>query len=138
VRRRVASQDDGTAVLEVLILGVGLLVPLLYAVISVMAVQSASYAATSAAREAARAYVTAATPAQGAARARIASRLVLADAGVAAVVPRVGCVGGCLQPGSRVDVTVTVRVPMPLLPGGPTVTVVGQESMPVDRWKEAP
>ena len=95
--------------LEVLILGVGLLVPLLYAVISVMAVQSASYAATSAAREAARAYVTAATPAQGAARARAATRLVLADAGVAAVVPRVGCVGGCLQPGSRVDVTVTVR-----------------------------
>ena len=30
------------------------------------------------------------------------------------------------------------RVPMPLLPGGPTVTVVGQESMPVDRWREAP
>jgi hypothetical protein len=100
-----------------------------------MAVQSASYAATSAAREAARAYVTAASPAQGAARARAATRLVLADAGVAAVVPRVG---GCLQPGSRVDLTVTVRVPMPLPPGGPTVTVVGQESMPVDRWKEAP
>jgi len=138
VRRRVTSHDEGTAVLEVLILGVGLLVPLLYAVISVMAVQSASYAATSAAREAARAYVTSATPAQGAARARVATRLVLADAGVAAVVPRVGCVGSCLQPGSRVDVTVTVRVAMPLLPGGPTVTVVGQESMPVDRWKEAP
>ena len=137
MRSPVRSRDDGTAVLEVLILGVGLLVPLLYAVISVMAVQSASYAATSAAREAARAYVTAATPAQGAARARAAARLVLADAGVAAVVPRVGCVGGCLQPGTRVDVTVTVRVPMPLLPGGPTVTVVGQESMPVDRWKEA-
>ena len=137
MRRRVTSHDEGTAVLEVLILGVGLLVPLLYAVISVMAVQSASYAATSAAREAARAYVTSATPAQGAARARVATRLVLADAGVAAAAPRVGCVGGCLQPGTRVDVTVTVRVPMPLLPGGPTVTVVGQESMPVDRWKEA-
>jgi hypothetical protein len=138
VGRRVPSQDEGTAVLEVLVLGVGLLVPLLYAVISVMAVQSASYAATSAAREAARAYVTAATPAQGAARARIATRLVLADAGVAAVVPRVSCVGGCLQPGSRVDVTVSVGVALPLLPGGPTVTVVGQESMPVDRYKEAP
>ena len=138
MRRRVLPRDEGTAVLEVLVLGVGLLVPLLYAVISVMAVQSASYAATSAAREGARAYVTAATPAQGAARARVATRLVLADAGVAAVVPRVACVGGCLQPGSRVDVTVIVRVALPLVPGGPTVTVVGQESMPVDRWKEAP
>jgi len=138
VRGRVARNDEGTAVLEVLVLGVGLLVPLLYAVVSVMAVQSASYAATSAAREAARAYVTASTPAQGAARARVATRLVLADAGVPAVAPRVGCAGGCLQPGSRVDVTVTVRVAMPLLPGGPTVTVVGQESMPVDRWRAAP
>jgi len=138
VRRRLASRDEGTAVLEVLILGVGLLVPLLYAVISVMAVQSASYAATSAARDSARAYVTAATPAQGAARARIATRLVLGDAGVTAVVPRVSCVGGCLQPGSRVDVTVTVRVALPLVPGGPTITVVGAESMPVDRYKAAP
>jgi hypothetical protein len=125
-------------VLEVLVLGVGLLVPLLYAVISVMAVQSASYAATSAAREAARAYVTSATPAQGASRARVATRLVLADAGVAAVTPRVTCVGGCLVPGSRVDVRVSVGLALPLLPGGPTVTVVGEESMPVDRYREGP
>ena len=128
--------DEGTAVIEVLVLGVGLLVPLLYAVVSVMAVQSASYAATSAAREAARAYVTAATPAQGAARARAATRLVLADAGVTGVVPKVACVGGCLVPGSRVDVTVTVRVALPLVPGSPTVSVVGAESMPVDRYRE--
>jgi len=131
-------REDGTAVLEVLVLGVGLLVPLLYAVVSLMAVQSASYAATSAAREAARAYVTASTPAQGASRARAATRLVLADAGVAAVAPRVVCVGGCLQPGSRVDVTVRVSVALPLVPGAPSVAVVGEESMPVDRYREDP
>ena len=119
-------------------LGVGLLVPLLYAVISVMSVQSASYAATSAAREAARSYVTSTTPAQGAARARAATRLVLADAGVPSVMPHLRCVGGCLQPGSRVDVTVVVRVSLPLVPGGPTVTVTGEESMPVDRYRVAP
>ena len=129
--------DSGTAVLEVLVLGVGLLVPLLYGVLSVMAVQSASYAATSAAREAARGYVTADSPLQGLARARVATRLVLGDAGVSSAGPTVRCVGGCLVPGSRVDVTVRVVVPLPLL-GGPGVTVTGQESMPVDRYRSAP
>ncbi|MFN8147760.1 MAG: hypothetical protein U0R76_09875 [Candidatus Nanopelagicales bacterium] len=131
------ADDAGAAVLEVLVLGVGLLVPLLYGVLSVMAVQSASYAATSAAREASRAYVAADTPAQGLARARVATRLVLADAGVTSAGPTVRCVGGCLVPGSRVDVTVRVVVPLPLL-GGPGITVTGQESMPVDRYRSAP
>jgi hypothetical protein len=134
----VPHSDDGAAVLEVLVLGVGLLVPVLYGVVSLMAVQSASFAATSAAREAARAYVTATTPAQGAARARAAAALVLDDAGVPPVLPRVVCVGGCLRPGSRVDVTVSVDVALPLVPGGPSVRVVGQESMPVDRYREEP
>ncbi|HET7902603.1 MAG TPA: hypothetical protein VFL59_15580 [Candidatus Nanopelagicales bacterium] len=132
-----AHDESGTAVLEVLLLGVGLLVPLLYGVLSVMAVQSASFAATAAAREAARAYVTAGTPAEGLVRARAATRLVLADAGLPTTTPVVRCVGGCLVPGSRVDVTVRVAVPLPLL-GGPGVTVAGQESMPVDRYRSAP
>lgn len=134
--KRPPRSDDGTALLEVLVLGVGLLVPLLYTVISLMAVQSGSFAATSAAREAARAYVTSTTPSQGTARARAAARVVLADAGVAAVTPVVRCSGGCLQPGSRVDVTVSVDVPLPLVAA--TVTVTGAESMPVDRYREAP
>lgn len=129
--------EQGAAVLEVLVLGVGLLVPLLYGVLSVMAVQSASYAATAAAREASRAYVAADTPAQGLARARVATRLVLSDAGVTSGGPTVRCVGGCLAPGSRVDVMVRVVVPLPLL-GGPGITVTGQESMPVDRYRSAP
>jgi Flp pilus assembly protein TadG len=125
-------------VIEVLILGTGLLVPLMYAVISIMSVQSATYAATSAAREAARAYVTGTTPADGAARARTATRLVLADAGVTSTGPRVRCVGGCLVPGSRVEVSVSVEVSLPLVPGGPTITVTGHESMPVDRYRGTP
>jgi Flp pilus assembly protein TadG len=136
-RRAIAGDENGTAVLEVLVLGVGLLVPLLYGVLSVMAVQSASYAATAAAREAARTYVTSATPSEGLVRARTATRLVLGDAGIAGATPTVRCVGGCLVPGSRVDVTVRVVVPLPLL-GGPGVTVTGQESMPVDRYRSTP
>jgi Tfp pilus assembly protein PilV len=131
------QSSDGVAVLEVLVLGVGLLVPLLYAAMSVMAVQSASYAATSAAREAARAYVTSASPAQGATRARLAARLVLSDAGLTSSGLRVRCVGGtCLAPASRVDVSVPVVVRLPLLGGGPTSTGTGRESMPVDRDRD--
>ncbi len=132
------GDEGGSAVLEVLVLGAGLLVPLLYGVLSVMSVQSASFAATAAAREAARGFVTASTAADGAARARAAAALVLADAGVPRAVPRIRCAGTCLAPGSRVDVTVAVDVPLPLLPGGPTITVTGVESMPVDRFREAP
>ncbi len=138
MRRPRLRDDDGSAVLEVLVLGTGLLVPLLYGVLSVMAVQSASFAATAAARESARGFVTASSAAEGAARARAAARLVLSDAGVPVVAPRIRCAGTCLAPGSRVDVTVAVDVPLPLLPGGPTVTVTGMESMPVDRFREAP
>lgn len=132
------DRDDGAAVLEALVLGTGLLVPLLYGLLSVMAVQSASFAATAAARESARGFVTATTAADGAARARAATRLVLTDAGVPVVVPMIRCAGACLAPGSRVDVTVEVDVPLPLLPGGPSVTVTGVESMPVDVYRAAP
>lgn len=134
-RRARTGAETGTAVLEVLVLGVGLFVPLLYAVLAVLVVQSASFAATSAAREAARAYVTAVTPADGAARARAATRLVLADAGVAGPAPVLRCSAACLSPGSRVDVTVAVPVALPLL--GLRVTVTGRESMPVDRYRSA-
>jgi Tfp pilus assembly protein PilV len=127
--------DSGVAVLEVLVLGVGLLVPLLYGAISVMQVQAASFAATSAAREAARVHVGAATPAEGRRLARRAAATVLADAGVRASSVGIRCVGGCLAPGSRTDVTVTVDVALPLLPGDRSVRVVVAESMPVDRYR---
>jgi hypothetical protein len=131
-RNPLPRHDDGSAVLEVLVLGVGLLVPVLYGVLSLMRVQSASFAATSAAREAARAYVTAATPNTGSLRARQATALVLTDAGLPVARPLVQCVGGCLVPGSRVDVTVRFDVALPL---GGRITVTGQESMPVDVYR---
>lgn len=130
--------DGGVAVLEVLVLGVGLLVPLLYGAVSVMQVQSATYAATSAAREAARVHTSAATDAEGRRLARRAASTVLADAGVRATSVRIACVGGCLVPGSRTDVTVTVDVALPLLPGDRSVRVVTRESMPVDRYRSSP
>lgn len=131
------STDEGSVVLEVLVLGVGLLVPLLYGAISIMDVESAQFAATSAAREAARAYVTAPTVQQATRRATMAARMVLTDAQRAAIAPKVRCVGGCLIPGSHVDVTVTIPVALPLI-GKSVLSVSATESMPVDRFRSAP
>jgi hypothetical protein len=37
-----------------------------------------------------------------------------------------------------VDVTVPVLIHLPLLAGGPVITVTGRESMPVDRYRDVP
>ncbi len=135
--RFIRADDEGSVVLEVVVLGVGLLVPLLFGAISIMDVEAARFAATSAAREAARAYVTAPTVVQARARATMAARLVLQDAQRSPVTPAVTCVGGCLRPGSHVNVTVSLAVSLPLL-GRSALTVSSTESMPVDRFRDAP
>jgi hypothetical protein len=135
--RQRMSQDDGTAVLEVIVLGVGLLLPLLYGAISLMSVEAARFAATSAAREAARAYVEGATIPEAQVRAQLAADLVLTDAQLPPVHPQIQCVGGCLVPGSHVNVTIRLPVALPLLSRS-AVYVSSTQSMPVDRFREQP
>jgi hypothetical protein len=137
MRRSTFAHDDGSVVLEVVVLAVGLLVPLLFGAISIMDVESARFAATSAAREAARAYVTAPTVSQARTRATMAARMVLQDAHKPPVAPSVTCVGGCLKPGSHVNVTISLPVSLPLI-GRSGMTVSSTESMPVDRFREVP
>ena len=136
IRRRVVM-DEGTAVLEVIVLGIGLLLPLLYGAMSLMSVEAARFAATSAAREAARAYVQGSTTAQAQVRAQLAADLVLKDAQLAPVRPQIQCFGGCLMPGSHVNVTIRLSVALPLLGRG-AVYVSSTQSMPVDRFREQP
>lgn len=113
--------DDGSALVEFVALAVLLLVPLVHVVLAVASVQRTSYAASSAVREAARAYVTSDSPAQARTRAVAAARLALADHGVA--LPRralhLTCLDGpCLSPGGRVSVSLRLVV---ALPGAPAV-----------------
>ena len=77
------QRDRGTAVVEFVLLGVVLLVPLLYLALALSAVQRTVYGVTQAAREAGRAAVTG-TAATAAARAEHAARLALADQGLPA------------------------------------------------------
>jgi uncharacterized membrane protein (DUF441 family) len=136
-RRHRMRSDEGSVLLEVVVLGVGLLVPLLYGAISIMDVEAARFAATSAAREAARAYVNAPTVSQARSNARMAASLVLHDAHRAPVQPQIRCVGGCLVPLSHVNVTVRLSVSLPLMGFSP-VSVSATESMPVDRFRDMP
>jgi hypothetical protein len=117
---RSRPDDTGSAVVEFVTLGVLMLVPLVYLVITLGRVQAAAFAADGAARSAARAMVRADDEASGRARALAAVRLGLRDQGFdddPATAGRVACSASpCLSPQGRVSVAVTVRVPLPGLP----------------------
>ena len=121
-RRRAALRgpaERGSAVVEFVFLAVLLVVPLLYLVMTVSRVQAGSYAASTAAREAGRAFVTAEDEASAAERAELAARIAFEDQGFRAVDPRLAmsCDGApCLRPDGRVELTTSVVVPLPLVP----------------------
>jgi len=104
---------------EFIVIGVLVLVPISYAVLSIMRVQAAAFASTQAVREAGRAFVTAESIPEANRLAQAAGRLAFADQGF--VLPAgaltVRCLSGvCLAPGSAVDVTAAWEVPLPWLP----------------------
>lgn len=136
--------------MEVIGLGFVLLLPLLYVLVTVFAVQRGAFAVSAAAREAGRAFATAPSTAAGLERAQQAAALVLDDqtgAGAPLVTftaPGAGCgAGGVaprLSPGSAYTVCVRHTVALPFadrgmlrrLSGG--VTVTGRYGLVVDRF----
>ena len=117
--RRLGRAESGSAVVEFVFLTVLLLVPLFYLEMTVSRVQAGSYAASTAAREAGRAYVTARDQASAGERADAAARLAFEDQGFGVGDARLGiaCDGTpCLRSEGRVEMTATVVVPLPLVP----------------------
>ncbi|MFT2815846.1 hypothetical protein [Leifsonia sp. A12D58] len=112
--------DSGSASLEFITVGMILLVPLVYLVLALSAVQGGALAVEGAARQAARVYVLAADDAAARAGAARAVEVALADYGLEnqAVTVQVDCEtpDRCLTPRSGVTVTVRVVVPLPLVP----------------------
>jgi len=142
VRRRHRS-DDGSAVVEVVWLGILLLVPLLWVVLSVFEVQRGAFAVTSAARSAARAYALAGTDAAGHEQARSAIRQALADQGGDDRDFRftVSCQGPCHEAGSVITVRVWHGVDLPLLPavlGGdaPSFRLDSTHTVPIGQFRD--
>ncbi|WP_435735436.1 pilus assembly protein [Cellulosimicrobium sp. PMB13] len=113
--------ERGNAVVEFLGVALVLLVPVMYLVLTLGRVQAATFAVEGSAREAARAFVTAPSSADGASRAVAAVGIALGDQGFTEVDPAaalaVTCSAQpCLQPGSEVAAHVRVEVPLPLVP----------------------
>ena len=111
--------DTGSAVVEFVVLGVLLLVPVVYLVVTLASLQAASFATDGGARAAARAFVTADDERAGRAAAADAVRLALLDhrLPVDDDALAVECTQQpCLTPDGRVVVTVEVDVVLPGVP----------------------
>lgn len=120
VRAALSNQpEQGSAVVEFIGLAVLLMIPLIYLVITLSQVQAGSYAATSAADQAAKVYLQGAVDSDRSAAAYQAATTTASDYGI--TVDRVSLElrcsdGDCATPGSTLTATVTIRVPMPLIP----------------------
>ncbi len=112
------NRERGSAIIEFIFLGILLLIPLVFIMLTAFDVQSSAYAASAASRAGSRAYVLAGSNGESATGAmNTAVNLALDDQGVRsdALAPQVSCSApGCLQPGSSVTITVVVNVPLPL------------------------
>ncbi len=120
--RRSMIDDEGSAALEFVTVGVILLVPLLYVVISLGMVQEQTLGAEAAAREAARVISLAPDADAAAARADAVLEGIIDEYGMDAesIDLAVTCApsdAACPTAGATVIVTVATRVRLPLVPG---------------------
>jgi Flp pilus assembly protein TadG len=135
--------DEGNAIVEFVYLGVLLMVPLVYVLITVFQVQSAAFAVTEAARQAGRAYAQADSSAEAHAVATAAVDLALRDQGIESSGGLDVLAPDGLAPGATVRVTVAHDVTLPLLGGlfgrvEPRIPVRATHVEVVDRFRERP
>ena len=115
------ADDRGNASLEFITVGLVLLVPLVYLVLAMAAIQSAAFAVEGAARQSVRVFVQAGSESDAAERAERAIRFALADAGLDGLEPQVSVScspkpDACLTRLGTVTIAVAVTVPLPLVP----------------------
>jgi Flp pilus assembly protein TadG len=136
--------DEGTAIVEFLWLGLLLLIPLAYLILSLFQLQRGAFAVADASRAAGRAWVSAPTGADRDQAATLAATLALKDEGL--TLPDNGlaltCVNLCCPGTGSLHVTVSIDVTLPgvavfgsdLAP----VTVTGKHAEVIDRFATAP
>ncbi|MDR1999288.1 MAG: hypothetical protein LBQ06_05020 [Frankiaceae bacterium] len=142
-------RDEGSAIIEFTFVAVLIMVPLVYLVVAVAAIQRTSAAAGDAARAAGRAIGSADTVEEGLARAQAAMRIVLgdgrlpADAGQLRIVPPSSActdaqIAPSLGPGDEYAVCVIVTAAIPGVPSvlrGGRQTAVGRYLVHVDDYR---
>lgn len=115
------TDDEGSASLEFITAGLVLLVPIVYLVLALSAIQGAALAVEGASRQAARVYTLSATTEAAEAAATAAIAVALADYGLESDAAHVSieCApdpDACLSRQGLVTVSVAARVPLPLVP----------------------
>ena len=142
---RAPRDERGSALVELTWLGVLLLIPLLWIVLSVFEVQRGAFAVDAAARAAGRAYALAPTDAEGRQRAEAAARLALEDQGISAPLDlRITCTPyprDCHSGTSVITVVIASRVDLPLLPsflggGAPGFALDATHTVPIGQFQE--
>lgn len=144
--RMAGADEQGSALVELSWLGILLLVPLLWIVVSVFDVQRGAFGVSGAARAAGRAYALAPTDAEGRTRANAAARQALEDQGVHGVPVSVTITCSpyphdCHSGTSVITVLVASRVDLPLLPsflGGhaPSFALDATHTVPIGQFQE--
>jgi Flp pilus assembly protein TadG len=144
--RRRRRGDDGTALVELTWLGILLLVPMTWIVVSVFQVQQGAFAVSGAARAAGRAYALAPSDAEGRTRAEAAARQVLRDHDVGDLPLSLSITcspypHACHSGTSVVTVRLASRVTLPLLPdvlggGAPSFALRASHAVPIGQFQE--
>lgn len=130
-----SAGDDGSASLEFITTGILLLLPLVYLILTMAALQGAAFAVEGAARQGARVFTQADNIEAANAAARRATTFALEDYGLesAPTALTVTCSpdpDDCLRRAGTVTVTVTVSVVLPLVP--PVLDLSVPLSVPVE------
>lgn len=120
-RPRAERRDEGSAALEFILVGLVLLVPIVYLVVALGAIQGQALGVETAARQLARTIAGAPDVATADARASRVRDAIVAEYGLdpQSVEIEVTCAGAalaCPEAGALLTVTVTTSVPLPLVP----------------------
>ncbi|TWE09426.1 pilus assembly protein [Rudaeicoccus suwonensis] len=119
-RARLASagREDGSAIVEFIVVGVALILPVFYLVVTLARLQAGTYAVAAAARESSRMFVTASNDSTATARSQAAARMAFADQGFegAGTVQVLCSKSPCLTPDGVIDTVADLDVELPLIP----------------------
>jgi hypothetical protein len=136
--------QSGSALVEVTWLGIVLLLPMVWIVLSVSDVQRGSFGVTAAARSAGRAFALAPDDAIGRKQARAAAAVALADQGLGESdwTIEVGCppLSDCHVGGAVVMVRIETQVALPFIPeflgGAAKFRLEAEHHVPIGQYQE--
>ena len=136
--------QSGSAVVEVVWLGILLLLPMVWIVLSVFEVQRGAFGVTAAARAAGRAYALAPDDATGAQQAKAAAAVAMADQGLDDTPWRIhvdcGQLTDCHVGGAVITVRIETQVVLPFVPdflgGTATFALDAEHDVPIGQYQE--